>query len=788
MHTRARVLVAALALFAACSGKSGPPGAAGATGPSGPAGPPGGPGTPAADRGAIGGVVKGSDGSAIAGATLATVPATVTAQTDAAGNATLDAIAVGAYTVVASKSGFVDAKLLNVGVAVGATTRVSLVLSPVGPTSGSIAGTIFGRTPSPTRASSPVGGAQVCVQGSTLCATSASDGTYRIDGVSPGPAYVSATATGFLPGERRSAAFVVAGKTAGGTDVTLSGKPTAAATYVGDSGCPGCHTSADAGLVAAWKGSAHYTSDDHSLAHVDVTGWPAEPADCAAPATLDTMVTATDPVANGVREVFVVRWKSGCAGKPTFAQAFDSNQNGVVDAADTTMTVTGTMGGVASAGGQCSTGGAVPADKPCKSTLAGAAPSSAVGWWQQEYSFDIGGAAKPAWVGWDTSRTPTDLLIAPAAWNQRAQAWANASDYNPTQGGTYAKVCAGCHNAGITLATDASGNVTTFSAATSTIACEKCHGPGSDHVAGGGDPRFIVNPTYITAQSQRELCGQCHSNGVASTSPAGAFDFAWNAAATSGGGNFIPGVHSLADFLTIPAYGDSSVYWRAGFPSTDHITYVDVQSSMHANNPYEKVTCADCHNVHGGVGGPYQFARTDGSNGDQYTFQKNSLALADDVMCLSCHASHGPFANLSLADTARYHLSMGGAVNKNGAAWSVPAADQAQAAVNVGAVVDLHMSNKTPMPFAYFDPLAKRGNPLGRCSSCHMAKTSATATFFSGPDGSGLTANVIGDVTSHTFRVALPGMSLATVGGATDWTGVMPNACGSCHPAYRYGK
>jgi len=120
-------------------------------------------------------------------------------------------------------------------------------------------------------------------------------------------------------------------------------------------------------------------------------------------------------------------------------------------------------------------------------------------------------------------------------------------------------------------------------------------------------------------------------------------------------------------------------------------------------------------------------------------------------------------------------------------AWTVSVADQATAASLVASVVNEHMIQATAMP-AYFDPTGTMGAPVGRCSSCHMAKTTFTGSFFSGLDSSGRTANAIGDVTAHTFIVARPDASLASFAAATTWDGVMPNACGACHKSYRFGK
>lgn len=738
-------------------------------------------GAPAVDHGSISGTVKDQAGTAVAAASIVTDPATMTTTTDATGKFTLASVPIGAYTVIASKTGYVDGRLSAVGVGAGGTVNVSLVLAPVAPTVGSVSGTIRGRSGAGT--SVPVS-AQVCLAGTSTCVASGNDGTYLLSGVMPGFIFVSASTNAFLPGETRQATFLAAGASATGVDVTLSGRPTASATYLGSSACVACH----AGDVTAWQASAHANASDRTTGHVDVTGWPAAPVGCVAPVTRDSGLTAADPgIALQVRPVFLVRWGAGCgAGKPAFAMAFDTNNDGVVGAGDTVIPVNGSAGGVATGVGQCGNGGLLPASAPCSANLGGTGATTAVGWWQQEYLTDIGGASKPTWVTWATTNTLTDALVMPLAWNQRTREWIPAPDYNTAQDGTWSKACAGCHEVGLTLAVDASGFVTSYQRVSAEIGCEKCHGPASAHVAASGDAKLIVNPRYLTAQAEREVCAQCHSQGVSSASPAGALGYAFNDQATVGGGSFIPGVHRLADFMSAPAYGDPEFYWPAGFPSADHLTSIDFGASIHANNPYEKLTCAECHSGHGGIGGPVEIQRADGK-GDQYVFRGNDAVLRDDVACLSCHASHGSFAAVLLSDVGAYHVSAGGNVQKNGAAWPVAADVQAKAASLVASTVTAHMMSKAAMP-AYFDPTGMVGGPVGRCSSCHMAKTAFTGAYFPGADAGGRPANAIGDVTSHTFLVAWPDASLATWAGATTWDGVMPNACGSCHAAYRFGK
>jgi hypothetical protein len=779
---KAGYLFAAL-LLSACTGSTGPAGL---------------------DTGSISGTVKDPTGAAIASASVTTTPASTPATTDSSGNFTLASIPIGSYTLTFTKSGYQTATLTAVGVAAGVTNQVTVTMPPMLVTTGTVSGKVLGRQ-GVAQPSSPVAGATVCIEPLTAmqCTKSQADGSFVLAGISPGPVFIWVTATGFLPGELKEAAAVTAGNTVAGISITLSGSPTSSATYIGAAKCVVCHSLLEGGLVTAWQHSAHGSTIAHmpnsldlALDSVDQAGWPAAPASCAtSPAVKDSLVKATEPVSGQQQEVLLARWAANCPGEPQFAMAFDANGNGVIDPGETVIPVQGTIGGVATDAGQCGNGGLLPAEPganyPCSANFlsSGITFTSSQGYWQQEYLVRIGpGPNKPAWVTWDTTNTPLDMLALPLAWNQRTQVWILGPDYNPTQAGTYAKVCGGCHETGPAITVDANGNVTNYVAGSQNIACERCHGPGSDHFANSGNSQFIINPAYISAQAQDEMCGQCHSNAVASVQPAGVFDFAWNNQATPGGGNFIPGLQSLANFAQLPAYGNSADYWPGGvFTSLDHMSYIDVQVSAHNTNPYEKVTCTDCHEGHSVAGGPYQFQRVNPQSGDQYLFQTNDAVLRNDVLCLACHATHGDFASVALEDTANYHVSQGGATQKNGVAWT-PTADVQAASTNaIVTAVDAHMLAKAGMP-AFFDPNGvTNGQPVGRCSSCHLAKTAWTATFFSGLDANGKTANVIGDVSSHVFKVAQAQDSLASIPSATSWQGVMPNACGSCHKEYRFG-
>jgi hypothetical protein len=213
----------------------------------------------------------------------------------------------------------------------------------------------------------------------------------------------------------------------------------------------------------------------------------------------------------------------------------------------------------------------------------------------------------------------------------------------------------------------------------------------------------------------------------------------------------------------------------------------------------------------------------------------SNMALQTDLVCLRCHASHTfGLTQLEIAQYAADPASAGGVgesngivdggvisnVTINGVVLGADGGPPADTCVQPGgtlpdggtlpltsdetcasqqavaSAVEYHMLQYAGMP-APFDPTGvKTGLPIGRCASCHMAKTAATGQYFEDLDSTGRTANVIGDVSSHPFAVAapngvaLPSLSLPSWNAATtgQWQEVMPNACGSCHADYRLGK
>lgn len=103
---------------------------------------------------------------------------------------------------------------------------------------------------------SGVKGATVTVEGQKAKATTASNGSFKLTGVNPGSAYlyVKTPSPAYLDGETLKAVPVKGGAKVTGVEIILSGRPSAAATYVGGKNCAGCH---DEKLSKALDGSPH---------------------------------------------------------------------------------------------------------------------------------------------------------------------------------------------------------------------------------------------------------------------------------------------------------------------------------------------------------------------------------------------------------------------------------------------------------------------------------------------------------------------------------------------------
>ncbi len=310
-------------------------------------------------------------------------------------------------------------------------------------------------------------------------------------------------------------------------------------------------------------------------------------------------------------------------------------------------------------------------------------------------------------------------------------------------GGNYSATCVGCHATGIREVGPMAGGEVSFQGFVAVlsrpddpgtfdydgdgfndlmnIGCESCHGPGSVHVAAGGDPEYIVNPANLPGPAQVDVCGRCHSR--PHSVPNGTFDWPYDDA---NGVDWTPldavdGV-SLTDFFT-----DASVRWPDGKHGSITRPYMDFVESSKPTFPFRMVSCSDCHD-------PHQEAQRhqirdhvieDGIRID--------TAVEDNTLCLACHAGHGDFEELNAQTIADIEEE----ANRDAVARAVSA-----------------HSNHPYGP--------ERSMGLANCIDCHMPLTYG----FGAASGR-----------SHTFEAIAPHKTLEF-----QEQGGMPNSCAqSCH-------
>ena len=776
MQKRVAAISIGVLLLAGCTGSQGEPGLSGLPGATGATGATGEAGSAALATGTITGTVRDGAGEGVAGVAITTTPDTTPVDSDASGQFSLAGIPIGAYAVTATKGGFVSQTLAPVGVAAGTTTQISFTLSTAvlsGPA------TISGVVRSSSGA--PVSGAAVEVEGQTPVTTTGADGTFELAGIDPGSVFLYVSApTGFLDGGNRSSIFAPPGGVLSDVTITLSGRPTTAATYLGESACVGCHSA----IAAEQHKSGHYhflSPGVNRIVRKDM--WP------AVGATLNPGVTALDPV-DGTTMVSVYLCQNTAG---AYAMKFAGTADCTV-ADGTLIPVIATIGGEGDGGVDNRPNFGVykqrylarPSDVPY-----------AVAHWAVPYAttadMDRDYLILPVFLVQDGNTDPALGAVAPKFYKVYGDKWLK-------QVRTISRLCSSCHATGLDLTFAVAGAdtvVTSFDYRDLDITCEKCHGPGSEHVsppAGVAARDAIIQPRLLNAKAAQEACGICHAEHEGSSLvPSGAFKMPFNANRLGelGKGTFIPGLHQAADYIkgfgVAVLDGGAVNTWPDRIHSISHSQQLPMLvGSKHNNNPYQRLSCFDCHDAHSGYYGPAETRMQAGA--DSYVLK--NPRWKDNTLCLTCHAGFGAFGSVSAADVAALH-SMSSTLTLNGSAKTYAADVITASRTVIAEAVGAHMQAETSMGLAAYDP-ANDANPVGRCTTCHMPKTGKkndiddVTQWHLGHDGSGRTALIDGNVASHTFDVVWPAQSAAlkkTSGGSD--LNIMPNSCGKCHASAR---
>ena len=241
--------------------------------------------------------------------------------------------------------------------------------------------------------------------------------------------------------------------------------------------------------------------------------------------------------------------------------------------------------------------------------------------------------------------------------------------------------CDGCHSVDY--------NIHTKQVAEWNVGCERCHGPGSEHVEHPTRGNTL-NPARMDYVRANDTCIQCHSQGRPLSSPIEGKYYDWPV-------GYQPGLH-LQDFWQLEEHTLGQLSFTHFPDGTAHKNRMQgndfVQSVMYRRG----ITCFSCHDVHG-------------------TENYAQLRESADKLCLDCH---GPMSlNGPRTATLQEHTH-----HKNGSAGSQCVACHMP---NIETTIsDVKVRAHT---FAFIYPVMtdkyKIPNP---CTSCHTDKSTAWAT------------------------------------------------------------
>ncbi len=181
------------------------------------------------------------------------------------------------------------------------------------------------------------------------------------------------------------------------------------------------------------------------------------------------------------------------------------------------------------------------------------------------------------------------LVQSPLTWYASAEAWRMSPGYDTPEHLGFTRNanddCLFCH-AGQT--TNPGGTLSRIEVQELAIGCERCHGPGSLHVARhqSGQPLgametdlTIVNPRSLSRELSESICQQCHLESLGSA--------------------LLPG-RSRDDFRPGLRWTDLCVNYDAQLPSGQMTVTGHVQQ-MHRSRCYQEsstLTCITCHDLH----------------------------------------------------------------------------------------------------------------------------------------------------------------------------------------------
>ena len=296
--------------------------------------------------------------------------------------------------------------------------------------------------------------------------------------------------------------------------------------------------------------------------------------------------------------------------------------------------------------------------------------------WKQRYFAKVGDDYFPLPAQWDVTHKIWRKYFVPNNADWWAPLYPPDNAKRPT-----GPLCDGCHSVDY--------NIDTKTVAEWNVGCERCHGPGSAHVA---NPvrRTILNPARFGYVNASDTCIQCHSQGQPPANPIGGKYYDWPV-----------GYHvglNLRDFWKLEEHklGETTfTHFADGTGHKNRMQGNDFVGSLMYNRG---VTCFSCHDPHG-------------------SDNEAMLRAPVNEVCLTCHGpntQNGPHA--ATIEQHTHHAA--GSTGSQCVSCHMPKIEQT--------IADVNVSSHT-FRFVYPDRTDSLKIP-NACNVCHTDKSTAWAT------------------------------------------------------------
>ncbi len=290
--------------------------------------------------------------------------------------------------------------------------------------------------------------------------------------------------------------------------------------------------------------------------------------------------------------------------------------------------------------------------------------------WKQRYFKKVGDDYFVFPAQWDITNKKWSPYVVKADW------WVPFYPPDNFQRPT-SMLCDGCHSVNYDVK---SKTVTEWN-----VGCERCHGPGSEHVKNALSAA-IYNPARADFVAASDVCISCHSQGRPVANPIQGKYYDWPV-------GYDPTL-KLSDFWRLEDHKLGETTFTHFADGTAHKNRMQGNDYVGSQMYSHGVTCFSCHDVHG-------------------TDFRASLRKAPETLCLDCHgpnSPNGPHAPSIAAHT--HHLA--DSTGSQCIACHMPRIAQTLGNVNV--------SSHT---FRFVSPASSDSLKIpNACNVCHTDKTS----------------------------------------------------------------